>query len=62
MHLSNVDPIPTFIGTEQPEVCRACGVRTDFIVLSVERQVHECPNCENIYFLEFEADFMGRAI
>ena len=57
MQLSDVDPTPTFIGTEQPETCRACGVRTDFIDLSADRQLHECPSCEKVYYLEFEVDF-----
>jgi len=46
--------VPVFIGGEQPETCRACGARTNFIVLSVERQVHECPSCNNVYYLDFE--------
>jgi len=62
MHLSNVKPISTFIGSEQPETCRICGAGTDFIILSMGRQLHECLNCGNVYYLEFEGDLFEDAI
>lgn len=45
--------ISVFLGTEQPESCRACGMRTNFIVLGMLLQVHECPACAKVYYLEF---------
>lgn len=43
-----------FIGNEQPETCRKCGMRTDFVALSVNLQIHKCPVCNFEYYLEFE--------
>lgn len=45
-----------FIGTDQPETCRVCGARTDFIELGRELQLHECLNCARVYFVEFDDD------
>jgi uncharacterized Zn finger protein len=41
-----------FIMTEQPETCRQCGTRTDFVDFSKTRQIHECSNCHFTYWLE----------
>ena len=43
-----------FLGTEQPETCRACGGRTRFHVFLNGLQIHECLSCEKVYFLEFD--------
>jgi len=43
-----------FIGTDQPETCRWCGVRTIFDELTDGRQTHECPACNARYLVEFE--------
>ena len=56
MSLSDLADVPVFIGHEQPETCGKCGARTDFIVLAKNLQVHECPNCEKVYFLEFDEE------
>lgn len=49
-------PLPVFLGTDQPETCRECGARTNFVELSHERQLHECLNCARFYIVEFETD------
>lgn len=54
MSLSGLADIPVFIGHEQPETCGRCGARTSFIVLTGKLQVHECLNCEFVWFLEFD--------
>lgn len=41
-----------FIMTDQPETCRQCGTRTDFIDLSKDTQLHRCGNCQFTYWLE----------
>lgn len=45
-----------FIASEQPETCRFCGARTEFIELTPDLQIHTCPNCCQSYQLEFEPD------
>lgn len=52
----NTSSVLTFVGNEQPEACRACGVRTNFIVLTTILQMHECPNCAKVYCLEFDEE------
>jgi hypothetical protein len=41
-----------FFMTDQPEMCRQCGTRTDFVDLSKTRQLHHCRNCQFTYWLE----------
>lgn len=41
-----------FIMTDQPETCRQCGTRTDFVNLSNDIQLHRCCNCQFTYWLE----------
>lgn len=53
---SRLEDVPVFIGHEQPETCAKCGARTDFVVITNNLQVHECPNCEKAYFLEFDKE------
>lgn len=46
--------VVTYLATEQPEVCRWCGVRTTFIELSVNLQLHLCYGCGREYLVESE--------
>ena len=48
------DGLPIFFGTEQPETCRRCGVRTEFDEGEDGLQVHNCVHCTNRYIVEFE--------
>jgi len=41
----------TFIMSDQPEVCRYCGARTEFEEIDDNTQLHECPNCNKKYKL-----------
>ena len=47
--------LPIFLGCDQPETCRKCGARTDFIELTNDLQLHRCLACQNGYLVEFEA-------
>lgn len=44
--------LDVFIMTDQPETCRQCGMRTDFVDLSTTSQLHRCRNCQFTYLLE----------
>ncbi len=46
-----------FLASDQPETCRECGTRTNFVELSELLQSHRCPNCKYSYMLEFEELF-----
>jgi hypothetical protein len=46
--------LPVFVGTEQPETCRKCGMRTEFEVLDEQTQLHQCIRCGIEYRLEFD--------
>ena len=49
-----IKELPIFIGSDQPESCRACGARTEFDVREGGLQVHQCLRCANRYVVEFE--------
>ena len=49
-----VEDLPIFFGTEQPETCRKCGVRTEFDDVAGGLQVHQCLTCANRYVVEFD--------
>ncbi len=40
-----------YLSTDQPETCRECGTRTNFIDLTPILQSHQCPNCKYSYVL-----------
>ena len=42
-----------YLGTEQPETCRWCGMRTIFDELDDGTQQHECTACQAHYLVEF---------
>lgn len=48
--------LEVFEGTEQPETCRQCGSRTDFIEVTDKRQLHLCNNdrCRAVYVVEWD--------
>jgi len=46
--------LPIFFGTEQPETCRQCGMRTEFEVLNEQTQLHQCLCCGIKYWVEFD--------
>jgi len=50
----NLSRAPIFLGSDQPETCRACGARTNFYVFLNGQQIHECLSCKKVYLLEFE--------
>ena len=52
--VENVNEKVIYFGTEQPEACRWCGERTDFDVLSIGLQVHQCLSCAKRYLVEVE--------
>ena len=54
VELADIDELPVFYGTEQPETCRKCGVRTEFDDIASWLQVHQCMNCANRYVVEFD--------
>lgn len=43
-----------FLGTDQPETCRHCGVRTEFFEMKDNRQLHHCTSCDEVYIVENE--------
>jgi hypothetical protein len=53
---SELNETITFLGTDQPETCRKCGARTDFLEFTREIQLHLCLLCSNRYFVEFDDD------
>ncbi|MFZ4441093.1 MAG: DNA cytosine methyltransferase, partial [Syntrophales bacterium] len=46
------DNLDIFLMTDQPETCRTCGVRTNWIDYRNSQQLHTCPSCNYIYLLE----------
>lgn len=53
---SGYDASLIFIGTEQPESCRYCSMRTDLDELENGLQLHHCTLCNIWYLVEFEDD------
>ena len=49
-----LDDLEVFIMTDQPETCGSCGCRTEFVAIPKGRQLHVCPDCEEVYILEDE--------
>ena len=47
--------LPLFDMTDQPETCRKCGTRTEFMGLRKQLQIHWCPECDSLYLLEDDA-------
>jgi hypothetical protein len=46
------DNLDVFLMTDQPETCRKCGVRTEWISYKDDSQLHTCPSCDYIYLVE----------
>ena len=46
------DNLDVFLMTDQPETCRKCGVRTEWISCKDGSQLHTCPSCDFIYLVE----------
>ena len=49
-----VSHLSIFGGTEQPETCRKCGMRTDFDEVTDKQQLHHCGCCGKQYLVEFD--------
>jgi hypothetical protein len=49
-----LDSSPKYLASDQPETCRWCGARTDFIELTASLQHHNCLNCQRQYYVEIE--------
>jgi formamidopyrimidine-DNA glycosylase len=43
--------LEVFLMTDQPETCRYCGSRTNFVQVG-KRQLHTCPECGKQYWVE----------
>lgn len=52
MTMANKLEMDTYEMTDQPETCRHCGVRTNFVEYDNEYQIHKCPECGYTYLLE----------
>ena len=44
-----------YIMSDQPECCRHCGTRTNFLEIMMF-QAHVCPNCDYSYLLYEDMD------
>ena len=54
MCIEDVNEEVIYLGTEQPKGCRWCGGRTDFDMLSIGLQAHQCLICAKQYLVELE--------
>lgn len=43
-----------YLGGDEPETCRWCGMRTIFDELADGTQQHECPACKACYLVTFD--------
>ena len=49
---TQLDSRMIFMGTDQPEMCRSCGARTNWIATDGAIQLHTCQNCAVAYLVE----------
>jgi hypothetical protein len=47
----SLDDLETYVMTDQPETCRACGARTQFRHVTDTKQFHQCTDCGESYWL-----------
>ena len=48
--------LDTFEATDDIEVCRKCGVRTEVVKVFPTLEIHKCPACQYEYRLLIEPD------
>jgi hypothetical protein len=56
--MKNIKDLEVFLATDQPESCRYCGSRTEFMgaTNSQGKQIHHCPNCHAVYVVDDDGE------
>jgi hypothetical protein len=50
--VSEVPSFDVYLISDQPECCRQCGARTNYIDVAPGLQEHHCPECFYVYLVE----------